>query len=1096
VTNSPDGNLNRELHVTTVNPYQYNPNNTTSLIADPTVTTWENVTYADNYFYDSNGSPRYQQLTSADWNVKLNDVAQLTQDADKTLQSWYAGTADLSKGQDAFRRLGDLDAAKLSESAKWYTPDHIDAEFPSDATKGLAPWEGIGTGWFYSAIGGGREQRPYSDSGKKAKQDIGNFKDYLNDKRKKVSFDNTITSTSDARIGTRMYGDYAVPTLFNGDFDAITFDDGNRQDIPGWSFYATGSGANQVTKQTTLRKWGTITGLRNPANYPDNYALELSSDQSIVHNRFVVPDWGALRFDLHTGNIMQGNSRGQFKVYLDEVDATPSRNPLQIINLENAVGNAGEYAADRWRIGYGKTGFETFNIDLPDVLRGKVATLRFELEGSGTVYLDNVFFKSQHLMLGNPTSARKPDNANSYNNNYLLEKPQYAVSFDANSHLPNWSAWQVNQSWTGSNRPPDEFLRDPIVESLGWVSAKNNDYKRPLSDIVPGPTLPNGSTYKLAPGHLAPNAERGRNFKDAVSTFLTSNIVPQHGTHNNSIWKALEGFTRNLATRQSREVYLYAGGVGEKNPSIDKAAITVNNDPSYGSYNLPVPSHLWKVFLILDTPGIGLQQITPDNAQAFAVWTENTLPSPGRSPYTRWNENGMEIINISELERRLNRDANNQILGVQYSFFSNLSDSVRQILKTRPVNIPSGRNPHQAFLLAESPLPTDKSVTISTDTSIRHNSVTEYSPLEPRFFINLCSTQVASGEVDCAHTSSLEMGGNQARITQIGSIQNSVTQVSSRQIDPTEISSIQSNLPKISFPKAGIAEIDFIQNHFGDNSIIQVNTTQFGSSQFIRPLNIGVTEISFPVGIPLQQLVSSNFPDHYLPSSLTNTFKDNPLNLTLEITDLPTGQLAEAVVTHYTDQGIPNGGKILIDHNANGLGWFIDPTPFDHSEFSQTLTDTALLAAADSEAYGKYDLLTTILHEIGHLAGFIYGYNEFDRHIQNINGKKTFVADNFTATLSPDGSHLDSTAHPYDLMNTTLRPGVRKLPSLLNLQILNTLRSEGVREGVSEGELIAPLTSAPLLGINNGTFDTQDIWSTRGAANIIEGQAVLTDEAR
>lgn len=55
-----------------------------------------------------------------------------------------------------------------------------------------------------------------------------------------------------------------------------------------------------------------------------------------------------------------------------------------------------------------------------------------------------------------------------------------------------------------------------------------------------------------------------------------------------------------------------------------------------------------------------------------------------------------------------------------------------------------------------------------------------------------------------------------------------------------------------------------------------------------------------------------------------------PETIPLEITDLPTGQLAEAQVTHYTEQGIPNGGTILIDHNANGLGWFIDPTPLDH----------------------------------------------------------------------------------------------------------------------------------------------------------------------
>jgi hypothetical protein len=111
---------------------------------------------------------------------------------------------------------------------------------------------------------------------------------------------------------------------------------------------------------------------------------------------------------------------------------------------------------------------------VPDALRGKVATLRFELTG-GEVYVDNVFFKSQHLLLGNPGEARTLDApvSNSYYNNYLLEKPQYAVSYSGDSKIPNWSSWQINQTWLGSGRPGNEtFFRDPILENLGIISAK------------------------------------------------------------------------------------------------------------------------------------------------------------------------------------------------------------------------------------------------------------------------------------------------------------------------------------------------------------------------------------------------------------------------------------------------------------------------------------------------------------------------------------------------------------------------------------------------------------------------------------------------
>jgi hypothetical protein len=126
-----------------------------------------------------------------------------------------------------------------------------------------------------------------------------------------------------------------------------------------------------------------------------------------------------------------------------------------------------------------------------------------------------------------------------------------------------------------------------------------------------------------------------------------------------------------------------------------------------------------------------------------------------------------------------------------------------------------------------------------------------------------------------------------------------------------------------------------------------------------------------------------------------------PFNLNIEIKDLPTGQLAEANITGYDPTGRPNAGTLYLDTDANCLGWYIDPTPWDNSEYSQTLTDdtayratayratayratayratayraTAYRATAYRAAYGHYDLLTTLLHETGHLQGFIAGYS-------------------------------------------------------------------------------------------------------------------------
>ena len=80
--------------------------------------------------------------------------------------------------------------------------------------------------------------------------------------------------------------------------------------------------------------------------------------------------------------------------------------------------------------------------------------------------------------------------------------------------------------------------------------------------------------------------------------------------------------------------------------------------------------------------------------------------------------------------------------------------------------------------------------------------------------------------------------------------------------------------------------------------------------------------------------------------------------VSIEITDLPGNMLGEAL-----------GKTILIDRDAAGYGWFVDSTPADDLEFADPLGPYAWAATDGSPAAGRVDLLTTVMHEMGHVLG-------------------------------------------------------------------------------------------------------------------------------
>ena len=80
--------------------------------------------------------------------------------------------------------------------------------------------------------------------------------------------------------------------------------------------------------------------------------------------------------------------------------------------------------------------------------------------------------------------------------------------------------------------------------------------------------------------------------------------------------------------------------------------------------------------------------------------------------------------------------------------------------------------------------------------------------------------------------------------------------------------------------------------------------------------------------------------------------------VSVQIADLPGNLLGETI-----------GKTILIDRDAAGYGWFIDPTPSDDSEFTP-LANHTMVALPQTAAQQHVDLLTVVMHEMGHVLGY------------------------------------------------------------------------------------------------------------------------------
>jgi endonuclease G, mitochondrial len=242
-----------------------------------------------------------------------------------------------------------------------------------------------------------------------------------------------------------------------------------------------------------------------------------------------------------------------------------------------------------------------------------------------------------NLLMGNPSQATSsPGNAE----NYLIARPQYALSYSKSKGIANWVAWELNSTWLGDARRVGKFAPDAELPT-NWQQIKPSDYT--------------GSGFDR--GHMTNSEDRSRSPEDNIATFLMTNILPQSPDNNQGPWVQLESYSRQLA-RSGKQLFIISGGYGQGGIGKNGLRATI------GQGKVLVPAVTWKVILVLDSPNSGVAGVTK-STQTIAV----IMPNKQGIKNDPWQQYQTSVQEVEKL--------------TGYNFFTNIPADIQSVIETK-----------------------------------------------------------------------------------------------------------------------------------------------------------------------------------------------------------------------------------------------------------------------------------------------------------------------------------------------------------------------------------------------------------------------------
>lgn len=219
--------------------------------------------------------------------------------------------------------------------------------------------------------------------------------------------------------------------------------------------------------------------------------------------------------------------------------------------------------------------------------------INFSCKKEATKEPDLVLTDNDNMLMGNASKAGTDEN------NYLLRKPQFSLSYSRTRTIANWVSWHTESSDLGSVDRQNDFREDPELPN-DWYKAKDNLY--------------NGSGFDR--GHLCPSGDRTNSITNNSATFLMTNIIPQAPENNQFPWAALEEYARGLVFNGA-ELYTIAGtqGVG----GIGLSGFSDGIDQG----RIVVPAETWKVIVVISKGNDDINRVT-ESTRIIAINIPNT----------------------------------------------------------------------------------------------------------------------------------------------------------------------------------------------------------------------------------------------------------------------------------------------------------------------------------------------------------------------------------------------------------------------------------------------------------------------------------------